>query len=157
MGRINKQNKQQKILWVEDDYYHVKGLVKPLEKIGFQVVPARSFVEAKSLLKNWSSFCIVLLDLIIPYSERELVNPNQKEDETNETVSENGLALFDYMVEELRINVPIVILSVIRTQQIMDSLMSKGAARTVEKSGLLPKDIKHVVLDVIGGGKTKLG
>jgi DNA-binding response OmpR family regulator len=56
------------ILWIEDDFYHVRGLVKPLEKDGYKITIARSVIEAKEHLINWQDFSAILLDLIIPYS-----------------------------------------------------------------------------------------
>ena len=66
-----------RILWVEDDYYHLKGLVRPLVKKGCEIVNAGSYVEAVGLLNDWRNFSLILLDLIIPYSDTGFTPPGQ--------------------------------------------------------------------------------
>lgn len=140
---------QQRILWIEDDHYHIRGLARPLELRGLQVVPAFSFVEARSYLENWRSFCLILLDLIIPYSQTELTNPDQTGDDTIEAAVQNGTALLRYMVNELGIDIPVLVLSVVRTETIIQQVLREGAARRIEKRGLLPKEVEEAVIRTI--------
>jgi CheY-like chemotaxis protein len=165
MGKEKYTNGKKKILWVEDDYYHLKGLTRPLEKAGFEVIPARSVVEAKSLLGEWQSFQLIILDLIIPYSDTELATSdpephlNFKNGKLSENVSllvRNGLILFDYIVSDLKVNIPILILSIVQTNHIIKDLLNRGAARSVKKEGLIPKDVQNMVLDIIQGNNQTL-
>ena len=150
-----KRRNGKRILWVEDDYYHLKGLVKPVEKAGFQVVPARSYVEAKLILSKCTSFCLVLLDLIIPYSDFEPVASDIPPvdrttiDEDINSLTRNGLALFDYLVNTLKLSVPIVVLSVVQTKTIVDTLVDRGAAAYVRKVGLMPREVLSIVKGAI--------
>jgi CheY-like chemotaxis protein len=139
-----------KILWVEDDYYHLKYLARLITKKGFDVVPARSLIEAKELLDN-QKFDLVLLDLIIPYSETKLKGPeiNYNDEEDDSVLAANGAALLDYVVQELKLNVPIILQTVIMTKAHIDRLMQHGATMSLHKSGLLPEDIERTVMDAI--------
>ncbi|GEM_PF-2023480 len=147
MSESCKYHLSRRILWVEDDYYHLKGLVKPLEKMGFTVVPARSVVEARTLLKEWKKYCLVLLDLIIPYSEMPVPGAAEGTGEIRDLTS-NGMALFEYMKDELGIDIPIVILSVVQKNEDadIDMLEAKGAVRPFVKRGVLPEELKNVVI-----------
>ena len=119
-------------------------------------MPARSYVEAISLLKDWKSFCLILLDLIIPYSESE---PEGLQSDMSHEVSyssedihslvQNGLALFDYITKDLKVSIPIVILSVVRTKEIIEPLLARGAIINLEKLSLVPEDVKDIVTKTI--------
>lgn len=138
-----------RILWVEDDYYHLKNLTLPLLKRGITVVPARTFLEAKERLRQWQEFSLVLLDLIIPYSDSEILDPSQSNQGTDRVLANNGIDLFRLMVEDLKVSIPIVLLTVVRTTAIVNSLMSHGAAKHVYKSGLIPDELDRIVVDAI--------
>jgi len=150
MKKEKKLNQFKKILWVEDDYYHLKGLFKKVEKKGFSVIPARSYIEAKTLLKNESEFCMIVLDLIIPYSESTLVDPDLKNIETNDDATKNGVLLFDFIIGELKLDIPILILTMAQTPNIINNLISRRKfVKKIEKSGTLPIDVKRQVMEMI--------
>ncbi len=150
MKKEKKLNQFKKILWVEDDYYHLKGLFKKVEEKGFSVIPARSYIEAKTSLKNESELCMIVLDLIIPYSESILVDPDLKNIETNEDATKNGVLLFDYIVDELKLDIPILILTMAQVPDIINNLISRRKfVKKIEKFGTLPIDIKRQVLEMI--------
>jgi len=146
-----------RILWVDDDYYHLCNLLRPLVKAGFEVVPARSYEEARAILdSDWRQFRLIVLDLILPLSEsRAVETPQEATDRGNamaddEALAENGIALFDYLTTSLGVTVPILLLSVVKTKPLLDRLMNKGAAARLEKHGLLPAEVKRTVLEVLG-------
>lgn len=143
MKQEKKLNQSKKILWVEDDYYHLKGLFKKVEKRGFLIVPARSFMEAKTFLENWSEFCMVVLDLIIPYSELDMSVPKRIK-------MENGVRLFNYMIRELKLNIPILIFSIAKAPRVINEMISRGKlVRKIDKLGTLPSDIDKIILDIL--------
>lgn len=147
MKQEKKLNQIKKILWVEDDYYHMKGLFKKVEERGFLVIPARSFMEAKTFLENWREFCIVVLDLCIPYSEMQLYNLKL---EKTEIPTENGALLFNYMIEKLKVNIPILILSIFKTPGIINKMINRGKlVRKIDKLGVLPSEIEEIILDML--------
>ena len=148
-----------RILWIEDDYYHLKGLVKPLQKMGFKIATARSFVEARKSLQDWQQFCMIILDLILPYSETERVSRGQAGGNGIADMTENGVGLFDHMVDELRLTIPILILSVVTDEHIINHVVSKGAVRPFVKRGVLPEELKAAVMEILGqsGGEGTAG
>jgi CheY-like chemotaxis protein len=140
----------QRILWVEDDYYHLKGLVRSLVRKGCEIVNAGSYVEAIGLLSNWRDFSLILLDLIIPYSDTGLTPPGQVLAEEADTIlAENGISLFNYIQNELKADIPVVLLTVVQTSKVIDDLMMKGARKRIYKSGLLPIDIEQAVSEAL--------
>jgi len=155
MKKEKKINQTKKILWIEDEHYHLRGLFKKIKKRGFVVIPARSYIEARNLLKNWSEFCFIALDLIIPYSENSLNNPNLENEETNVDLTKNGVLLFNHIVEELKLDLPILILSIVRSRKIVNSLTKRKFVRSIEKLGKLPADIEFIVLDMLKYEKHK--
>lgn len=151
LDSTRNQNQTRRILWVEDDYYHLKGLVKPLKSMGIEVVPARSVVEAQSLLVDWKQFSLIILDLIIPYTEYGFDRHSASRDDEDDigSITKNGIALFDYIVEELGIDIPILLLSVVNNKEIIDRLLSKGANRLPTKLGITPQELAKKVIEII--------
>lgn len=135
------------ILWIEDDYYHVKGLIKPLINEGHKFIIAKSYIEATEYLTKWQDFSVIILDLIIPYSEKEIAYPDEQD---FCDPAENGMKLFFYMKRDLKITIPIVILSVVKNQQKINELMASGAAKWLEKGFLLPNDVKSEIHELLG-------
>lgn len=147
--------KSKKILWIDDDYFHIKGLAKSLEKEGYKVVPARSYVEATNFLEYWESYCLVILDLIIPYSESAPLKNDISDDdlidrrENAYNLAENGIELFNYMIYEIKLNIPIIILSVVQHREITNGLLKQGAKERIYKLGLLPNELKRIVIETL--------
>lgn len=159
---MHSNAKSQKILWIEDDYYHMKDLFRPLRKMGYDVIPAESSLKAHRLLQNWQNYCLIVLDLIIPYSDEEFSQSETKiaqnpdgsqitmDLDTDEDAAENGIALFSYMTQELKVNIPIMLLSIVRTQEIVEHLLNNGATKHLEKGALSPQDVKSAVMAIFG-------
>lgn len=147
-----KGNAYKTILWIEDDYYHLRGLFRRIEKKGFLLIPARSYIEAKKILRDRKDFCLIVLDLIIPYSENSLNYPNkenEKAEETNAQITQNGIQILNYIVKDLKLNIPILILSIVRTRKILDKLTKIKNVKIIEKLGITPIVIERIVLDVL--------
>src|SRR5512138_3706986 len=49
-----------RILWIEDDYYTIKGLVKPLENDGFCIDIAIDGIEAYKKLTSWQAYDLIV-------------------------------------------------------------------------------------------------
>lgn len=143
------EKKSKKILWIEDDYCVLKGLTRRLEKKGYEIIPAKSYDEAKSILDTLKEdLCIILVDLIIPRSLTGATIPqisetefNRKEESINELV-ENGMELLDYIKQEL--NLPVIVVSIVTNKAIIDRLDSNGVKR-LQKFGLLPDKLEEAV------------
>jgi CheY-like chemotaxis protein len=127
------------ILWIEDDYYHVSGLIQPLQEEGYKFKIARSYLEAKNYLVNWQEFSAIILDLIIPYSEEHLEDPGKGR---GYDPIENGIKLFSYLIEEINVTIPIIILSIVANKERINKLLEQGATMCLYKGFILPEDLK---------------
>lgn len=140
-----------RILWIEDDYHHIKNLLRPLVREGWTVVPARSLEEGKAILAKQRDFGLIILDLLIPFSETELVQPSSENLlMPDEKIAENGLAMFDFIESTVGRDVPVLLLSVVNTERIIDSLMRRGVAKRLEKGNLSPRYLRATILESLG-------
>jgi DNA-binding response OmpR family regulator len=145
--------KNKKILWIDDDYFHLKGLTRSLEKDGYKITVARSYEEAKNELDRNTDFCIVLLDLIIPYSltgnkiKDKTPDKSDKLVETPGKLAEHGVSLFNDIKKILPQTTPIIILSIVQAEEIISDLIKNGAHKRLIKLGLLPNTLKNTVLE----------
>jgi DNA-binding response OmpR family regulator len=147
MSDVDGARRSRRILWVEDDYYHLRGLVKPLVKAGFEIIPARSYVEAEKVLRESRDFCLVILDLIIPYSDDEVADPKTGPNDIKE-LWQNGVTLFKCLREEMGIDVPVLVLSVVSSREVVESLTASGA-HVMRKGGVLPDELMTQVLELL--------
>ena len=117
-----------KILWVDDDYYAIKGLFRPLELIDFRIVPAISALDGYRKAQNWQEYDIIVVDLIIPISQEQETAPEIVKNWGDETENKHvGVGIVKWLVKTLNVTCPVVILSVVR-----DPIKSYG----LEKLGL---------------------
>jgi CheY-like chemotaxis protein len=147
------ETKNKKILWIEDDHYHLKGLTRPLAKDGFEIIAAKSYIQAVSELdKHKNDLCLILLDLIIPRSLTDTIEPTESEEdfqnkiETPHDLVENGMELLNYIKKKLLLTIPIIVLSIVRNEDIIKRLENSGVKR-LPKLGLLPNELKQSVID----------
>jgi len=148
-------SEKKKILWVEDDYYSLKGLPRQLERNGFKIIPAESYIEGVEVLKeHMEDLSLILLDLIIPYSLTESIPPtiseeeyyqNQSTKKTPRELAENGMNLLKYIKQEIGLTVPVIVLSVVTDKDIIDELKKYGVNR-LRKFGILPNQLKEEVV-----------
>jgi len=145
-GKLNK-----KILWIEDDYRDLKGLLKPIERRGFEVVSARCYEQAiAELAKLENDFCLIVLDLIIPRSLTKIIPPKISEEEyengseTPDLLVENGMELLKYIKQELKL--PVIILSIISNNDIIHKIEELNVKR-IAKIGLLPNKLEEFILN----------
>jgi len=130
-----------KILWIEDDYYHLQGLIRPLLDLGFIIDYAESYNEALESLKNWQIYDLIILDLLLP---------NMQEKYSNEKLEpyHYGKKLF-YHMKELGVNKPILIISIVQFKDIINELLNNGASMHLEKIDLLPFQVKEAICSLL--------
>jgi hypothetical protein len=63
--------------------------------------------------------------------------------------AENGMDLFFYLKNDLKITIPIIIISIISDTERVRKLMNSGAAKWLKKGTLLPNDLKIEVKKII--------
>lgn len=137
-----------RILWIDDDYYAIKGLFRPLEKAGYNVDVAVSAYEGFQKAQRWRGYDLIVVDLIIPISEEESV-PDIVKDWGNEKNTYVGIGLVKWLIQQVQATCPVIILSVIPdpiTAYRLENLQLTGFIR---KSGLLPTDLKNEIFKIL--------
>lgn len=139
------------ILWVEDEYYHIKYLVKPLQQAGYGILPARSLTEAKTLVAKGTHIDLILLDLLIPYSENSTISPDIHVGDLHspENLVRNGLDLLSYLVDDFHVTCPLVVLSIVEDDDVMNRVRAFGVSAVMPKRGLFPKQIRDKITEIL--------
>ena len=137
-----------RILWIEDDYYAIKGLVRPLEKAGFVVEAATSALDGFNRAQHWEQYDLIVVDLILPISNETKPVPDkvsawQKEEHV-------GVGILKWLLGELKVKCPVMLLSVVRNPAQTYKLDSLGLAAYLPKRGLLPTQVKAEVFRLLG-------
>ncbi len=137
-----------KILWVEDDYYAIKGLVRPLENYGFYVDVATSAKDGYKKAANWQEYDLLVVDAIVPASEDDgVVDPEvQKWEDSGEYV---GIGLTKWLVNEIKIQRPLLLMSVVADPLKKFDLCDQPNLYYLSKKGLLPSKVKEEVFRIL--------
>ncbi len=136
-----------KILWIEDDYYCISGLMRPLERAGLQIDIATSAVEAYEKAKGWKSYDLIVTDLILPTSDGVQGIPDEVQAWAREPYC--GIGLLKWLRLELRANCPILLLSVVNDPVSVYGLENLNLDGCLQKRGLLPSRVKEEVFQLI--------
>jgi CheY-like chemotaxis protein len=138
---------KKRILWIDDDYYHIKGLLYPLEKAGFEIDFAVSATQGYQKASNWEGYDLILVDLILPISSQEENIP----DEIKAWKSERfvGIGLLKWLQKDMKVNCPVVVLSVISDPISRFDLEDLNLAGCLAKSALRPSDVKKTIFQAL--------
>lgn len=137
-----------KILWIEDDFYAIKGLVRPLTKLGFEIDVATSALDGYKKAQQWRQYDLVVVDLIIPVCEHDISIPEIVQSWAQE--KHVGIGLAKWLKSEQKVDRPILLLSVVRDPIARFNLADFGLEHCISKSGLLPTKVKDTVLRLLG-------
>jgi len=142
-----------KILWIEDDYYNYQSLFKPLQRKGIEVDYALSALDGYKKALNWRQYAIIVADIILP-PKRE---PGDLPDVVKGWEKEKylGIGLLKWLINDLKVRCPVVILSVVDNPIESFGLQDLGIADFVPKRGLLPSVLAQRILEQLKGGKEK--
>jgi CheY-like chemotaxis protein len=102
----------QKILYVDDDLYETLGYVEKLQAVGYEVTTAAEPTDALELLMDGSRPDIIIADLIMRTSAEEALDHAHAA----------GVRFCQVVREKLKLECPILVLSVLSTPQIQASL-----------------------------------
>lgn len=135
-----------KILWIEDDYYHLQGLVRGLKREGFEIVPAYSGLDAHNELKKWQSYVAIIVDLILPTSVTEEASPLPA------LAAEKfvGMGILRYMMQELKVRVPVIVLTVVTDPDARAEMEALGVKEVLFKGDLLPPQVQESLHRALG-------
>ncbi len=137
-----------RILWIEDDYYIIKGLVLPLEKAGFNIDIAKSALIGYQKAREWKNYDLILLDLILPSADDDKPLPDLIRTWDQEEFI--GLGLVKWLFATLKVEVPVILLSVIEDPISTYHLEELGVSEALLKRGLLPSQVKATVFKTLG-------
>jgi CheY-like chemotaxis protein len=140
---------KKKILWIEDESFMVKGLLRPMEKLGFQIDVADSALAGYHKAAAWDDYDLLIVDLIIPLSSDEHTTPEIVKSWDNDRFA--GIGLSKWLTTELNVQIPILLLSVVRNPLTEYDLEKYGLKYYLPKSGLLPSRVKEEILKILGG------
>lgn len=136
-----------KILWVEDDHYAIKGLLRPLELAGFHIDVASSAVEGYRLAQKWQEYDLFVVDLILPLSDDdEEVIPQVRSWDHEEFL---GIGLTKWLKDDLKVDRPVLIMSVVGDISARINLDGYTSVFTLSKRGLLPSRVKTEIFKIL--------
>jgi CheY-like chemotaxis protein len=112
-----------RILFVEDEMWFMEGLVDRLQAEGYEVQIERTATGALERLEN-EDFDVILLDI--------MVQPGDRIDDRS-FGREAGVQLCKAVRDELKLDVPIVCLTVVTDKVIHEKLTAYGVERVLVK------------------------
>jgi CheY-like chemotaxis protein len=137
------------LLWIEDDYFAIKGLFRPLEREGFAIDVAVSALEGYQKAKDWKKYDLLVVDLIMPLSDSDETWSLPQDVESWKTEEYAGIGLLKWLKRDLNVQRPIMVLSVFKdpvTKYGLEDLNLEGA---LFKRGLLPSQVKEAVFEIL--------
>ena len=135
------------ILWIEDDYFAIKGLIRPLEKAGFAIDIATSAFEGYQKAQHWTTYDLIMVDLILPARAGDQALPEPVASWQSE--AHLGIGLLKWLLTELAVQCPVMLLSVVRHPTQTYGLENLGLAGYLPKRGLLPSHVREEVFRLL--------
>lgn len=140
------------ILWIDDDFYMIQGLISPMKKAGFNFDVATSVVAAYEKGLGWKKYDCIMVDIILPSEYgSDLPDTVNKWQSGNEYL---GICIVRWLLEELLVKCPVVILSVIANPVNLYHLGHLGVAKSIQKGGLLPSKLADELYEVLRTNKS---
>jgi CheY-like chemotaxis protein len=103
-------NLDYKILWIEDDTDIIGYVINPLKKRGITFKIIESKKEFLTHKNNLTKYDLIMVDLIIPQMTKE------------EFVPHPGLDILTIIRDELKIDIPIIVFTVVQKEEEMEKL-----------------------------------
>jgi len=131
---------KKRILWIEDDVDMLRGLVRPLEKDGHEIIVAKNEKEAlEKVNESESNFDLILFDIIIPTGKKGDVGD----------VPFVGMRLLENFLIKMKIGTPFIVLSVVRDHEMINEMLEMGVKKVLPKGAYLPSKLKEEVYEVL--------
>jgi CheY-like chemotaxis protein len=105
------KKKTRQILWVDDDVHEIEYLLYPLQKEGYKIEKFDHLPEAYQALIGNKNYELIVLDLLMPPTDRFGEIPEWLDQEHPNGA--NGIKLLVHIRENLHIQIPVLILSVV--------------------------------------------
>ena len=136
-----------KVLWVEDDYYHIQFLFQHLAKEGMTVTPALSAFDAYQAIEHGAKFDLMIVDIILPISSTLEKLPTAMAKWEDEKYP--GVALIKWLKTEKKVKCPVVILSVIDEPISEFGLQDLEISDSIHKKRLGPSAFAERILKLL--------
>lgn len=111
----------QKILWVEDDTDVIGDVLYPIKRLGYKIDVIESLSEFTELKQRINEYCVVVLDLIFPSNIQ------------SGFVEYSGLEALKLLRMEWRSKTPVIVLSVVKNEEILSALHELGISKILFK------------------------
>lgn len=123
-----------KLLWIEDNFEVLKGLLLPLKKEGISITTAATYDAAEEAIMNASLFDIIVLDLLMPKDHPD-------------SLDIVGLH-FAKKLRKAAPKIPILVLTVLRNSRIEDKLEELDI-EVLHKGTLNPLDLCQKIRSLV--------
>ena len=128
-----------KILWIEDDADLIMGLVRPLEKDGYEVTVAKDEKEALETIGE-SVFDLILFDVIIPTGIKGDIGD----------IYFVGMGLLKKLLIDMKLKTPVIVLSVVRDLELINEMYKMGVKKVLPKGAYLPSELREEIYETLG-------
>jgi len=119
-----------RILWIEDDADIIYGVMEPLIRKGHIIDTVKSMKEylekTDELLKGYD---LIVLDILLPEGFGE-----------KPKVRYTGLYILKHIRKERKMDLPVIILSVVRDKRLLDELKNLNVEKILDKP-ILPSKL----------------
>lgn len=136
--------KGKRMLWVEDDYFRLRGMVRPLQKRGLEVVSVENEREATELLDKKQHFDVFLIDILIPEGLEE------SQVESAVLKDHPGLSLIEKIRCVYKLSTPILVLTVVQDARVLGRIRKIGVSNILLKGYFHPSELEHEVALSLG-------
>lgn len=138
-----------RILWIEDDYHAIKGLMRQIEKAKFVVDSATCAIDGYEKAQLWQDYDLIVVDLILPLTNGHADEPPQVVKSWKEE-PHVGIGILKWLRQVVKVACPVVLLSVVQNPVAVYHLESVKPDLYLPKHGLLPADVKEQLLSLLG-------
>jgi DNA-binding response OmpR family regulator len=127
-----------RIAWIEDDIDIIGPVARPLRRAGYEFLELRTVQEVLESLDDVRHCDLILLDMILPTAEAPGMRGRYP-----------GLELLRMFRDELSVDVPTVVLTVVAGEHTLAELRRLGVSDIIHKP-VLPSELAERILRVLG-------
>lgn len=128
-----------KIAWIEDDIGIIEDVIQPLIADGHNFTYLRNSKEVLEKINFLKTVDLILLDLIFPSGD-EAMDFNQYP----------GVSLLERLKDEFKIEVPVIVFTVVTNGQAHKRLRELGVIEIINKP-VRPSELREAVNRVLSG------
>jgi CheY-like chemotaxis protein len=132
-----------KILWIDDDYQGIMGLVRLIEQAGHQITGVRTIHSALQELRSDKEYELFIIDILLPIDES---TDTSVPDCIKMAGDNTGEGLIAYIRNEMNLSTPIIIISILAgDSQLKSRLEPYEVSSYLPKGALTPSLVKETV------------